>query len=75
MGDQRISVERIQRNTACASPAITGRKSRGGRANSDDRGVRDHQLIAVRHVDFDPDTVALPRGKIRTVIGCTVVSG
>jgi hypothetical protein len=31
MGDQRISVERIQRNTACASPAITGRKSRGGR--------------------------------------------
>jgi hypothetical protein len=75
MGDQRISVERVQRNTACASPAITGRKSRGGRTNANDRGVRDRQLIAVRHVDLDPDTVALPRGKIRTVIGSTVVSG
>jgi hypothetical protein len=75
MGDQRISVERVQRNTACASPAITGRKSRGGRTNANDRGVRDRQLIAVRHVDLDPATVALPRDKIRIVIGSTVVSG
>src|SRR6516165_7631446 len=53
-GVQRYPFERcsliIRRQMACDEMR--------GRADADDRGVRDVHLVAVGHVDLDPDIVA-----------------